>query len=207
MLSSWRKHPVYVASLRTLRAAVAHPEVNPRIISEMQLFVLDTLVRYASRRARRRHTCRPRSESNRSTGEPVPICRGVIATFPVSLVPGTLVVRIIGPGQWRGNAWRGCQPETRDQPSWARARAPRTISRTDRMPGETTRLAVDFFYLPRFKPTPGIPGERSSSTKHAYVGRRSWDGTNVEDRRRSDRSSFSQNFLKFLNSDNRDDKR
>lgn len=57
------------------------------------------------------------------------------------------------------------------------ARASRTISRTDRMLSETTRLAVDFFYLLHFKFTLGVPrrtGERSNSTKHGQRIR--WSG-------------------------------
>jgi len=42
----------------------------------------------------------------------------------------------------------------------APARTSRTISRTDRILSETTRLAVDFFYLLQFKLTPEVPDIR-----------------------------------------------
>jgi len=144
----------------------------------MQLFVLDTLVRHAARIRwiRKRHTCRLRLESSRSTGEPVPICRGITAIFPVSLVPEMLVEWIIGSGQWRGNAWRGCQPETRDQPSCrTRARAHRERFREPiecraRRQGwpSTSSTCCTLNSHPKSLRT----GERSSLTKHAQCARR-----------------------------------
>ena len=79
------------------------------------------------------------------------------------------ISRFVGPRNARGvDHW--VWSVTRERVTWlstrnprstllphARARASRTISRTDRMPSETTRLAVDFFYLLHFKLTPEVP--------------------------------------------------
>lgn len=92
--------------------------------------------------------------------------------FPVSLVPGTLVERIIGPGQWRGNTWRGCQPETRaDQPSCVRARTHRERFREPiecrarrRQGWPSTSSTCCTLNSPE---APWHTAGRSSSTKHA----------------------------------------
>lgn len=74
------------------------------MISKMQLFVLDTIVGHAASGSDGPENIAPVGRVLKATSQPARqagsyLQRSHREKFPVSLVPGTLMERIIGPGQ------------------------------------------------------------------------------------------------------------
>lgn len=149
----------------------------------MQLFVLDTVVRYVGRDRR------GGSENVTPIGC-IPKAAGQRAGSYLQRSPRD-VSRFIGPRNAARGADHWAWSVTRERVTWLSTRNPRSTLlglgacarahiendfETDRMPSETTRLAVDFFYLLQFKLMPEVPdvytARRSNSTKHTQRARR-----------------------------------